>query len=70
MKKIEFDEYTFVLHRDHIEVEISDEDFQLLKNGELLLSEIAYKYVMDYVDNEIIYDEYKFDSYENFKVIE
>nr|WP_321267762.1 hypothetical protein [uncultured Sulfurimonas sp.] len=47
-KKIGFDEFTFVLHRYPLEVEISNEDYKLLENKDITLEDIIDKYDVEY----------------------
>jgi len=68
-KKIEFDEYTYVLHRYPVEVEVSNEDFELIKKGTLALNKIVYKYDVEYGCDEVIYDDFIFDSFDNLEEI-
>lgn len=68
MKKITFNEYSYVLHRYPIEVEISDEDFKLLSKGELTLEEITDKYNVNYGCSVPIYDDMYVDSYNDLKI--
>ena len=47
-KKIGFDEFTFVLHRYPLKVEISNEDYKLLETKEIDLGDIISKYNVEY----------------------
>ncbi|MDA7817061.1 hypothetical protein N9A28_02605 [Sulfurimonas sp.] len=69
-KKIIFEEFTFVLHRYPVEVEISNEDCELLENKTISLSDIVEKYSVEYGSDEIIYDDFEFDSYDNLEIVE
>lgn len=68
MRKISFDEYTDVLHRYPIEVEITNEDLTLLENGTLELADIVSKYSVEYGEFELIEGSEQFDSYDNLEI--
>lgn len=66
-KRIGFYEYTFILHRYSIEVDISDEDYDFLKNKQDYLEEIIDKYDIEYTGISEQLDECEIDDfhYEN-----
>ena len=62
-KKIEFDEFTFVLHRYPIEVEISNKDYKLLKEKKIDLGDIVAKYDVEYNGVSEQLDDCEIDDY-------
>ena len=68
MIKISFDEYTYVLHRYPVKVEITDEDLTLLENEILELEDIVSKYDVEYDEVEFISGSEEFDSYDNLEI--
>ncbi len=64
MKRIEFNEYTYVLNEYPSSIEITEEDNELFTNNEISLEELIEKYDIE-VDgcSEVIYEDTIFDSY-------
>ncbi|MDD5400817.1 MAG: hypothetical protein PHQ93_06505 [Sulfurimonas sp.] len=69
-KKITFNEYTYVLHRYTVEVEVSEEDYTFLKeeikykDDNEVIEYIVDKYDLEYPNgSEPIYDVNEFDEY-------
>ena len=62
---IEFNEYNFVLHRYPVKVKISNEDYELLKNKKISLSDIVDEYNdLEYGCSEPLHDDTYLHGYE------